>query len=731
MNRVARMVHVGWLSLLSSMSSCGGNTPEPVAPPAATAPVATASPHPEVPMVVSTYPKTRRDEVTENLHGTAVADPYRWLEEGASEDVKAWMKEQDAYARERLAVLDERQQIAEELRNLFYVESASVPIRRGKRLFYSRREAQKEKAAIYCREGKTGPEKLLLDPNTWSAHGTASLGVWVPSWDGRLLAYSVKANNSDEATLHVLDVATGKKSTIDVIEGAKYARPSFTPKGDGFYYTWLPTDPAIAVSERPGFAEVRFHKIGEDPKKDRVIREKTGDAKTFMHADVSKDGRWLVLYVLHGWSRSDVYFRDLKGKSTQFAPLAVGIDAEFDVDVFKDTFYVRTNDGAPQYRLFRVDPTKPARAEWKEIIRERSDATLQGVSIVGGKLSVAYLKDVSSFVDIHDLDGKRVRDVKLPGLGTSGVLFGNEDDDEAFYSFTSFTHPTEIFETSVKTGTTKTWFRMKLPVDPAKYQVVQVFAPSKDGTRVPLFVLHKKGFKRDGKAAAMLYGYGGFKNALTPSLRTSVFPWLDRGGIYVIANLRGGSEYGEAWHRAGMGHNKQNVFDDFIGVAEYLIREKYTRPDRLAIHGGSNGGLLVGAAMVQRPELFGVVLCDVPLLDMVRYHKFGSGKTWVEEYGSADNAEDFKTLFAYSPYHHVADGTRYPSLLMLSADSDDRVDPMHARKFTAAMQRASTGGRVLLRIERNAGHGGADLVKAQVEKTADMLAYALAELGPE
>jgi prolyl oligopeptidase len=376
------------------------------------------------------------------------------------------------------------------------------------------------------------------------------------------------------------------------------------------------------------------------------------------------------------------------------------------------------------------DPKKSERAAWKEIVPEQKDATMTSASILGGKLVLSYLKDVTTRIEVHDLDGKKVRDVELPVVGAAGI-HGREDEDEAYLSFTSFTYPTEIHETSIKTGKSSLWFKLKLPVDPTKYDVEQLFFPSKDGTRVPMFVVHGKDVKKDGKAPLLVTGYGGFRSAQTPGFRSSMFPWLERGGVYVIVNLRGGDEYGEEWHRAGMKHNKQNVFDDFTGAAEHLYKEGWSTPARTAIMGGSNGGLLVGAAITQRPDLYKVALCEVPLIDMVRYHKFGSGKTWIEEYGSSDDPDDFKALHAYSPYHHVKKGTKYPSVLLLSADSDDRVDPMHARKFTAALQDASSGGPVLLRIERNSGHGGADLVKAAVEKIADEYAFALSEIGSQ
>ncbi len=678
------------------------------------------------------YPATQRDAKFDALHGVQVPDPYRWLEDGQSPDVKKWADDQNALTRGYMAALPRRDALAARFKELFYVESAGTPRHVGNRLFYPRRDAGKEKAAIYWRARDpghpAGPEHVLLDPNTWSADGSVSLGVWSVSYDGKKVAYSVKANNSDEATLYVMDVATGKKSEIDVIEGAKYASPSWTPSNDAFYYTWLPGAGSVPTADRPGYAEVRLHKLGTDPGKDKVVHEKTGDPKTFVSAGVGKDGRWLIATIEHGWTSTDVYFQDLRSGKPEWRPLVTGVDARYDVSVDGDRFFVWTNEGASQYRVFRVDPAHPARDQWKEIVPERPDATLEAVTIVGHHLSLGYLKDVVSHLELRDEDGKLVREVALPTLGSASVLSGEVDDDVAFYSFNSFTYPTEIFETSVKSGATSTFYKLKVPVDPSKYTVEQLFATSKDGTKVPFFVVHATDLTKNGNTPAMLYGYGGFQAAQTPAFSSSVYPWLENGGIWVVANLRGGSEYGEEWHRQGMRHAKQHVFDDYFAVAEELVKQGFTRPEKLAALGGSNGGLLVGAAITQRPDLFRVALCGVPLLDMVRYHLFGSGKTWISEYGSADDADDFAALFAYSPYHHVAKGTKYPATLILSADSDDRVDPMHARKFAAELQWASSGGPVLLRIEKHSGHGGADLVRATVEKLADEYAFALDQM---
>jgi prolyl oligopeptidase len=670
------------------------------------------------------YPDNQPGHDSDTLFGTVVKDPYRWLEDERAPKVTEWMSEQDTLARSKLKALPERDALAARLKELMYVDDLSAPAHRGSRYFFTRRSSSQEKAVVYFKEGKAGAERVLLDPNTWSKDGSTSLGNWTISPDGKKVAYTVHENNEDEATLHVIDVGSGVESKIDAILGAKYASASWDKHGDGFYYTWLPTDPAIGVSERPGFAEVRFHRLGTDPKSDLVVHEKTGDPSTFIGAGTSQDGSTLFLTIQKGWTGNELYFKDLRNDGA-FVPLATGFGAHYSAIAYQGAFYVTTDEGAPRWKVLKVDPKHPERSAWREVIAEDAHATLDDVSILGGKLALSYLDKATSRLEIHATDGKLERVVELPGIGTAYLASGREAEDEAYFAFQSFTTPFEVHELSMKTGKTALYSQVKVPVDASKYVVEQATYPSKDGTPVTMFIVHAKDLPKNGENRTLLYGYGGFQASMTPAFAASIFPWLERGGVYVVANLRGGSEYGETWHEAGMRHKKQNVFDDFAAAAEYLIRNKYTSPAHLAISGASNGGLLTGATMVQRPELFAAVLCGVPLLDMVRYEQFGSGRTWSAEYGSVDNDADFRTLFAYSPYHHVQAGAHYPALLLLSADHDDRVDPMHARKFAAAVQDASTGGPVLLRIERHSGHGGADLRRAEVEKGADRFAFAL------
>ncbi|HEY3500607.1 MAG TPA: prolyl oligopeptidase family serine peptidase [Polyangiaceae bacterium] len=677
------------------------------------------------------YPASRRAEVVDRLHGVELRDPYRWLEDEKSPEVQAWMKAQDDFARGILKGLPKRAELAQRFRELFDIEHIGVPFKRGKRYFWARKEVGKDKHAVLVRDGKRGEPRVLLDPNTWSTDASVSLGSYGISWNGKYVAYQVKRNNSDEAILEILDIDTGKKLP-EVIDGAKYTwRVAWNEKGSGFYYTKVPpVGGAVTVADRPGYAEIRYHELGSDPARDPVVHEATRDPTTFHYGDLSRDGRYLIASVRHGWISSDVYFQDLHEKPKPvWKPLIAGQPHIYAVEVHRGRFYVVTNEGAPNWRIFRVDPAKPERASWTEIVPERKDTIIDALSIVGGRLGLVTIKDVALRLEVRALDGKLAYDVALPEPGSVSELIGNEDDDEAHYQFESFGRPPEVHAISIRSGKSELRTTTRVPVDATRVLTEQRFATSKDGTRVPYFVIRDKNRQLDGSAPLLLNGYGGFSQSLTPSFAASAFPWIEQGGVYVVANLRGGSEYGERWHEAGMRHNKQNVFDDYIAVAEDLIAQRYTRADRLVLRGRSNGGLLVGTALTQRPELFRAVICGVPLLDMLRYHLFGSGKTWISEYGSADDAAEFRTLYAYSPYQHVKDGVRYPSLLLSSADSDDRVDPMHARKFAAALQHSSAGGPVLLRIQHNAGHGGADKIQELVDERADEYAFALSEVA--
>lgn len=678
----------------------------------------------------ATVGPTRSERVADTIHGKTISDPYRWLEDERAPEVVAWMDAQDAFARSELAKLPHRGQVEQRLRQLFYFDSITAPIHRRGRMFYARKHADREKSVVYWKQGDAGAETVLFDPNMWSDDGSKGLHGWYPSYDGRFVAYQVSEHNSDETVMRIFDVDK-RQDLPEVIPGTKYAAASWTPDGSGFYYTYVPpVGGDVSVAERPGFAELRFHLCGSDPATDRTVRPPTRDAKTFLGGGISRDGHWLTAVVQHGWNSTDIYFKDARSHTAAWQTLVAGFDANFAAEIWNDKFYIHTNEGAPRYRVLVADPASPQRAAWKEIVAE-TEATLEGMAIVGGMLQLTYVKSASSVLQLHALDGAHVRDLALPGVGTSTGLSGEPDEDTAYFSFTSFTEPQVIYKTSVATGATEQWARVVLPIDTSNMVTEQVYYPSQDGTQISMFLVRNKDAVKNGHTPTILYGYGGFSVSLTPGFAGSRVVWLEHGGIYAIPNLRGGGEYGEDWHRAGMLLEKQNVFDDFAAAAAYLFEQGWTSPQHLAVSGGSNGGLLVGAAITQHPERYRAAICAVPLLDMLRYHLFGSGKTWVPEYGSVDDPEQFAVLHAYSPYRFAVDAGRraYPAVLFDSADHDDRVDPLHARKMAALLQEMQTGeAPILLRIERNSGHGGADLVKSQVDRIADQLAFLVHEL---
>ncbi|HEX9101632.1 MAG TPA: prolyl oligopeptidase family serine peptidase [Polyangia bacterium] len=652
------------------------------------------------------YPDTKRDAVVDDVHGVKIPDPYRWLEDASKPEVKAWMAAEDRQARGFLAQLPGRDKLLARFKELYYLEAFTPPRRLGDRYFYMRRHKDKEKAVLYWKQGASGEERVLLDPNTLSADGSTSLGVWNPSWDGKTLVYGLKPNNSDETILHVMDVASGKISDVDVIPGGKYAGPSWTPKGDGFFYTWVPPlSDAVTPAERPGFAELRFHALGADPARDEVVHGRTGNPQTVLGGYSSKDGHWLIATIQHGWNASDVYFRDLRKHDDPWHPFVVGKPFQYGVDVHKDVFYVTTNEEAPRWRVFRVEARHVDRPSWREIVKERKDVVIESANVLGDRLMLRTMHNASSGLEVRDLHGQLAREVPLPGIGTVGAVVGDEDDDEAYFSFESFTTTPRSFKTSMHKGGLELFYKVEVPVDAAPYTVEQVWYPSKDGTRISMFVVRNKAMPKDGSTPFILTGYGGFQVSMTPSFYAGRFAWLEAGGGYAIPNLRGGGEYGEEWHKAGMREHKQNVFDDFAAAAEWLIANKYTRADKLAISGGSNGGLLMGAAITQHPELFRAVICAVPLLDMQRYSKLTAGPSWVAEYGDPDVPEDWAFLKEISAYQLVGPGKKYPPILLTTSARDDRVHPGHARKMAAKLQ--ALGAMVYFHEPAEGGHAGA------------------------
>jgi prolyl oligopeptidase len=722
-----------------ALRSGAGTEPEKI--PAATTAVATQllplSLPPPMPKLPLAYPATRTVNAADTYFGVTVKDPYRWLEDGKSPEVKEWLGAENALARSYLDALPGRAALEKRYGELLHIETISAPERAGDYVFFMKRRPTDEKAILYWRlvADTRAVEHVLLDPNQFIGTDNASLGDISPTLDGHLLAYTLRPNNADEATLYVKDVATGRDLPGEVITGAKYASPSWMPDGSGFVYTYLPPADPAAPQDRPGLAEVRYHQLGTDPKDDPVLHGKTGDPTKFIGASVSRDGKFLFFVQQNGWDKNDLYYQPLEGRPTAalaktWRPIVVGQPFLYSLEAWQGEGYILTNEDATRYRLFKVSLANPARARWREIIPESPTRVLQGVAVIGGRLLCDELENVSSRIEIRDLDGALVRPLDQPGIGSVSELAGEPEHPEIYYGFASFTQPPEIFQTSVDDPAQTLWARINIPVDPSPYVVEQKFFSSKDGTKVPMFIVHRRDMPLDGSTPFLIYGYGGFGLSQTPFFSPGFYPFLEAGGGYALVNLRGGGEFGEAWHQDGMLLKKQNVFDDCIAAAEYLIAQGYTKPQRLALRGGSNGGLLVGAVLTQRPDLFRAMVCEVPLLDMIRFDQFGSGQTWVPEYGSPENEAQFKALYAYSPYHHVVPGTAYPSVLFCSAANDDRVDPMHARKMAAELQ-ADTGSAnpILLRVETQSGHGGGDQVAKTIVLATDIWGFLIHELG--
>ena len=672
-------------------------------------------------------PATRVETVTEVLHGHTIVDPYRWLEDDESPETRAWVDAQNAYTRRVLDASPSHARIRARLETLLSIGDISAPVMRGERAFFLRREGYENQPKLYLREGDS--ERVLLDPNQESAEGTTALDWWYPSPDGTLVAFGYSQDGDEESVLQVLDVA---RDTLlaERIDRTRFCSLAWLPDASGFYYTRYPQPGEVPPGEERYHRKVFFHRLGDDPAADPLVFGDGLPAEAQPHVRLSRDGRWLIVTVSHGWARADLYLHDRTRPEAGFIPVFVEEEALVEGFVHRGQLYLLTNLDAPRYRLLAVDPERPEREHWREIIAEPEEARIEQVVPVGDRLVVQTLVRATSRLTLHDLDGRPVRTLDLPGLGTVSGLNAESEGDRAFFRFESFTVPPTVFQCDTASGRITEWAAVEAPIDPAAYTTEQVWYRSADGTLVSMFIVARAGTPRDGSAPALLTGYGGFNISRTPLFDRRMFFWLEQGGVYALPNLRGGGEYGEEWHRAGMRERKQNVFDDFIAAAEYLIAEGYTRPERLAILGGSNGGLLVGAAMTQRPDLFRAVVCQVPLLDMLRYHRFLIARLWIPEYGSADDPEQFAYLYAYSPYHRVEDGTPYPAVLLTTATSDTRVAPLHARKMAARLQ-AATGSDlpVLLRVETAAGHGAGKPLGKQIAEQTDIWTFVCDQLG--
>jgi prolyl oligopeptidase len=681
----------------------------------------------------SAPPTAAEKPIVDMFHGTKVLDNYRWLEDGKSPETQKWVEREMAYTRGILDPLPGRAAINQRLTDLLSIGSVTAPIIAGRHYFYTKREGMQNQPVLYVRDGVNGPDRVLVDANKLAADGTIALDWYYPSDNGKYVAYGTSPSGSEVSTLHVIETKTGTLLP-DTIERTRAASVAWKLDNSGFYYTRYPKKGDVPAGQEMYNRHVFYHELSNDPENDdQPVFGQGRDAEDWPSVSLSNDGHWLLITVQQGWTKTELFLMNVKA-GTPPTRITTGKDFLYNGEVYNDKLFITTNEGAPRYRVFVADAGNYDRESWKELIPQ-TDAVLQGTGVFGGKLFAQYEQNASSQLKLFDLDGKKLNDLPLPAIGTVYGSGGRWDRDEIFYGFQSFTFAPSIFRYDLKDGSSSLWTHVDAPsIDPSAYEVKQEWFNSKDGTRVPMFVVHKKGIAKNGHTPTLLTAYGGFNLSLSPSFNRPAYLWMEHGGIYAVANLRGGAEFGEDWHRAGMLEKKQNVFDDMIAAAEHLIAEKYSDKNHLAIQGGSNGGLLMGAMITQRPDLFHAVVCQVPLLDMLHYQDFQIAKLWIPEYGTSEKADDFKWLYAYSPYHHVKSGTQYPAILFMTADTDTRVDPMHAKKMTALMQSEAKNGAshtrpILLRIETKAGHGAGKPVAKQIEEFTDVYSFLFWQLG--
>jgi prolyl oligopeptidase len=671
--------------------------------------------------------------VVEVLHGVEIADPYRWLEDGETDETRTWVDAQNATTRAVLESIPQREAIHTRLDELLTTGAVGTPEVRGTRFFYQRRDGRLDQPLLVMRDGVGGQEQTLLDPNTLSAGGIVALDWWYPSDDGRLLAYGVSEGGTEHSLLHVLDVEQRVTLETDRIPHTRAASIAWLPDSSGFYYTRYPLPGSVAAGEEVYHRHVFLHLIGTAWESDAEVFGAGRAREDWPNVELSHTGRWLAIEVQIGWARSDVYCLDRQDPE-RLIPIHVGVDA-FAHQLFAgDHLLVLTNENAPNWALFEVDPRRPERANWRLVLPERPDRVLESVHPAAGRLIARELHNAISEVRVYDLEGSLHTEVQLPGIGSVTGIGGPWSGGAVTLGYTSFAQPSTAYLLDVATGACSVLAQGELPprFDASNYVTRQEWYTSRDGTRVSMFVVHRRDLSTAQPHPTLLTGYGGFNVSRTPGFVSALPLWLDSGGVYALPNLRGGGEYGEAWHRAGMLGNKQNVFDDFLCAAEWLVDQGITTRERLAISGGSNGGLLVGAALTQRPDLFKAVVCQVPLLDMLRYQDLRIARLWIPEYGSAEDPEQFRWLYAYSPYHQVRDGQAYPATFLLTAEGDSRVDPMHARKMAARLQSATSGtAPVLLRVETAAGHGQGKPRRKQLEEATDTWSFLFWQLGVE
>jgi prolyl oligopeptidase len=677
------------------------------------------------------YPKTKKVDQIDDYHGTKVADPYRWLEDPDAADTRQWVQDENKITFSYLEKIPARQQIKDRMTKLMNYERYSVPFHEGGRYFYSKNDGLQNQNVWFWTDSVAGTPKVLLDPNTLSKDGTVAVSGLAVSHDGKLLAYSISGAGSDWQEWHVRDVATGNDLSDD-LKWVKFSGASWSADNKGIFYSrYEEPNQATMMKATNYFQKLYFHKLGTPQSEDVLVYE-TPDHKDWQfHGHVTDDGHYLIISISEGTDpKNRVYYKDLTAANAPVVKLLDAFDASYGfIDNDGPVFWFQTNLNSPRSKVIAIDTRKPEAANWKTIIPEGKDA-LDGVNVVADQFIASYLKDAHSDIRLYDLKGKFLRNVELPGLGTAGGFGGKRTDKETFYSYTSFTSPTTIYRYDLTQSKSTVYRQAKVDFDPTQFETKQVFYTSKDGTKVPMFITAKKGIKLDGTNPTYLYGYGGFDISLAPSFSVANLVWMEMGGVYAVANLRGGGEYGEDWHLAGTKLHKQNVFDDFIAAAEWLIANKYTSTPKLAIGGRSNGGLLVGACLTQRPDLFGATLPGVGVMDMLRFHQFTIGWAWKSDYGSSENPEEFKAIYKYSPLHNLKAGVKYPPTLIVTADHDDRVYPAHSFKFAATMQEdQAADAPVLIRIETRAGHGAGKPITKSIEELTDEFAFLVANLG--
>jgi prolyl oligopeptidase len=726
MKKTSFLLMAGGLAAMAACRTTPNQTAEPtetmqteitktqVSPPQVTGPV---------------YPTTTKVDHTDDYHGTKIADPYRWLEADTSQEVAEWVAAQNKVTFNYLDQIPFRDKIRQRLTQIWNYPKYTAPTKEGGKYYFYKNNGLQNQSVLYEQASLETEPVVFLDPNQLSADGTTALTSLSFSKDHKYAAYGTASGGSDWNELHVMEVASRKKLD-DQLDWIKFSGAAWHK--DGFYYSRYDAPKGGGkLAAKNEYHKVYYHKIGTPQSADKLIYEDKNHPLRYFNAQTTDDERYLLLYVSEGASENNaLYVKDLRNEKAGFLPVVTTFTSEYSVvDNIGDKLLVRTTKGAPRSRLVLIDPKKPQEANWKTVVPE-SENVLTDVSFIDGRIIATYMKNVASQVLVYDLNGKQLHEIQLPAIGLVSGFSGEKDHKETFYTFTSFTYPTTIYKYTVATNASELFRESEVDIDTDQYETKQVFYPSKDGTQIPMFLVHKKGLKLDGTNPTYLYAYGGFNISLTPAFSISRMLWLENGGVLAIPNLRGGGEFGEEWHQAGMTPNKQNVFDDFIAAGEYLIKEKYTSPDKLALAGGSNGGLLVGAVMNQRPDLAKVALPAVGVMDMLRFHKFTIGWGWVPEYGSSDDPAQFRNLLQFSPLHNIKEGVVYPATLVTTADHDDRVVPAHSFKYIATLQEKAAGKNPhLIRIAVKAGHGAGKPTSMQIQEAADIWSFVYYNMG--